>query len=113
VQVLCSASNAGAAQVPVQVPCCAARQNVRIKHNGRHGYVAQCFTGRLINALCVPSSALLCPVTHFYNRRMLLLPTPNDFVELVRPVGGPHSVGEIREAAAVAVAQFFFNYFLC
>jgi hypothetical protein len=32
---------------------------------------------------------------------------------LVSPVGGPHSVGEIREAAAVAVVQFFFNYFLC
>jgi hypothetical protein len=56
---------------------------LRTKYKRRYGYVAQCFTGWLINALCVPSFVLLYPVTHFHNRRMplALLPTPIDFVE--------------------------------
>jgi hypothetical protein len=52
----------------------------------------QRFISWLINALCVPSFVLPCPVTRFYDRRILPLPTPIDFVEqnsfvvLINPV---------------------------
>ena len=38
----------------------------------------QRFISWLINALCVPSFVLPCPVTRFYDRRILPLPTPTD-----------------------------------
>ena len=43
--------------------------------------MSQCFTDWLINALCVPRFVLLYSATHFYNRRILPLLTPIDFVE--------------------------------